>query len=271
MLMSKIIPFIKWPGGKRWIIPYLRDLVDFSHVNRYFEPFLGGGSVFFSFSFKDALLSDTNAELINAYQTVRDYHEDVISRIRKIPITKESYYYVRAHVPEDKIDQAARFLFLNRLAFGGMYRVNKLGEFNVPYGGRTPNVLWERGLIENAAKKLLNTRIICQDFEQTVNRAKENDLVYCDPPYTVAHNLNGFQRYNEKIFTWEDQIRLKNVCEGAANKGVKIIISNAANISIRGLYDSAMPIEVFRYSGLSAIPSKRRLVKEYLFLYNIYQ
>ncbi len=269
MTEIKTTPFLKWPGGKRWLIPQIEELVKGLKFNRYFEPFLGGGSVFFSLNLEKSILSDTNSELINTYKVVQNNPELIISRIKSIPVDKDSYYSIRSQNPDCEIEKAIRFLFLNRVAFGGMYRVNKDGKFNVPYGGRTPNVLWEKELIKNASIKLEKAEIHCQDFEKTISMASKNDLVYCDPPYTVAHNLNGFRRYNENIFNWNDQIRLKESCEKAACKGVKIIISNAANISIKELYSDITPIELFRYSGLSTMPSKRKKVKEYLLLYNI--
>ncbi|MUP37006.1 DNA adenine methylase [Labilibaculum euxinus] len=266
--MNRTIPFLKWPGGKRWLISDIDNLIKSFKCNQYFEPFLGGGAVFFSFEFEKAYLSDSNPQLINAYKTVQKFPKELISRVQKIPTDKATYYKIRSEEPVCEIDMAVRFLYLNRVAFGGMYRVNKEGKFNVPYGGRSTNILWKNKLIEKASLKLQNVDIYCQDFENTFERANAGDLIYCDPPYTVAHNLNGFQRYNENIFTWEDQIRLKDSCIKAAKRGVKIILSNAAHKSITELYNPLEPLVVNRYSGLSTIPSKRKKIDEFLLLFN---
>lgn len=266
--MNNTYPFLKWPGGKRWLIPKIDNLIRTSNINRYFEPFLGGGSVFFAFDFNMACLSDSNEQLIVTYNAIKKHPDKVISQLKKISTDKDTYYRIRQEEPTGEIETAVRFLFLNRVAFGGMYRVNKKGKFNVPYGGRSPNVLWDQNLIQRASLKLQNAEIHCQDFNHSFLTATTGDLIYCDPPYTVAHNLNGFQRYNESIFNWNDQVKLKDLCFNAANRGVKIILSNAAHNSIRELYHPLEPIVVNRYSGLSTIPSKRKIIQESLFLFN---
>ncbi|TAJ14063.1 Dam family site-specific DNA-(adenine-N6)-methyltransferase [Marinilabiliaceae bacterium JC017] len=269
--MSNVTPFLKWPGGKRWLTSYIEELIDKQSINRYFEPFLGGGAVFFSINPQESYLSDTNEQLIITYKAVQNNHEELIRHLKEIPTDKATYYKVRNGKPTSEIDIAVRFLYLNRLAFGGMYRVNKEGNFNVPYGGsgRSTNVLWKNQLIENASKKLKNVKLSCQDFSETFSIAEKGDLIYCDPPYTVAHNLNGFQRYNENIFTWKDQKRLKELCTEAADRGVCIILSNAAHLCIKELYYPKEPKVIKRYSGLSTVPSKRKVVEEYLLAFNL--
>jgi DNA adenine methylase len=265
----KCEPFIKWPGGKRWIIPSVQKIINLKEIGKYYEPFIGGGAVFFSFNFEQAIISDTNSELINVYEIVKGYPKELIFEIKQFTQDKETYYKIRESRFDNEIKRAAQFLYLNRLAFGGMYRVNHDGKFNVPYGGgRKADILWTKNLIQNASQKLQSTKIECIDFEEVIRRAKKNDLIYCDPPYTVAHNLNGFQRYNEKIFSWQDQIRLSEECFKAAKKGVKVIISNAANESIKELYAPIKPEIVNRYSGLSRNPKLRKSIDEYILLFN---
>lgn len=267
--MNNTTPFLKWPGGKRWLISSIEPLLREQTINRYFEPFLGGGAVFFSFDHEVAYLSDTNEQLVITYNTVQNNHEELIERLKEIPIDKVTYYKIRNEKPINHIEIAVRFLYLNRVAFGGMYRVNKEGNFNVPFGGRSTSVLWENNLIENASKKLQNVNLSCHDFSEAFTIAQEGDLIYCDPPYTVAHNFNGFQRYNENIFSWRDQERLKESCIAAAERGVHIILSNAAHLSIRELYLPKIPTVIKRYSGLSTIPSKRKVIEEYLLTFNL--
>tara|TARA_R110002020_G_scaffold88891_1_gene217702 strand:- start:1300 stop:2118 length:819 start_codon:yes stop_codon:yes gene_type:complete len=262
-----VLPFLKWPGGKRWLIPMLNQVLSKIEYNNYFEPFLGGASVFFSLVNKSACLSDSNSDLINLYQVVKEFPHEIISKIKEMPIDKDNYYQIRNSSPTDSIDKAARLLYLNRTAFGGMYRVNKLGRFNVPYGGRSTDILWEKNLVLNASNKLSHCQLSCRDFSSAFELAKDGDLIYCDPPYTVSHNTNGFQRYNENIFNWNDQIRLKDLCVSASLRGVNVIVSNAAHRSILELYQPLSPIVFSRYSGLSTNPHKRGLVDEYVFLF----
>ncbi|MCW3788183.1 DNA adenine methylase [Plebeiibacterium sediminum] len=264
------MPFLKWPGGKRWLVPILKEVQAYNGLSKYYEPFLGGGAIFFSINSSSAHLSDSNRELINTYVMVRDYPEELLNLIQEMPQDKESYYKIRSTEYNSNVKKAAQFLYLNRLAFGGMYRVNLQGKFNVPYGGnRKVDILWTRNLIKNASEKLQGVTINCSDFESILHMAKKGDFVYCDPPYTVAHNLNGFQRYNENIFSWQDQVRLYECCFKAAKRGVKILVSNAAHESVKDLYKSVDFKVVNRYSGLSKLSASRKRIDEYLFLFNI--
>src|ERR1700690_729520 len=132
---NRVEPLLKWPGGKRWLAPWLADLVRDNLTNVYFEPFLGGGSLFFCLQPTKAVLSDVNCELIETYIAVRDSHEKVLDTVRAMPISSGEYYSIRDSEPRSQIERAARFLYLNRTAFGGIFRLNRSGEFNVPYGG----------------------------------------------------------------------------------------------------------------------------------------
>src|SRR5205823_6176999 len=151
---------------------------------------------------------------------------------------------------------AARMLYLNRTAFGGIYRINRQGEFNVPYGGgqRTTASLWEKHLICRASRVLQNTMILHSDFESVLNQAQVGDVVYCDPTYTVTHGNNGFRRYNEPNFSWADQERLAAAAKRAASKGVTVFVSNAHHESLRSLYSGASFRVFERHSCVAATP-----------------
>ncbi len=264
-----IQPFLRWPGGKRWLAKRINKLIDIKNHLRYVEPFVGGGSIYFRLLPNNAIISDINKELIITYKAIKNNPIKVLNILRKMPTGKEEYYEIRDKTYSGKIETAARFLYLNRLAFGGMYRVNKKGKFNVPYGGdRRVSILWENNLIVNASKALKNTKIYCNDFSNILKNCQKGDLVYCDPAYTVTHNNNGFLRYNENIFSWNDQKRLANTCFEAAQKGAQIIVSNAGNESILKLYRPITPIAVQRYSGVSCQTKGRGSVKEYIFVIN---
>lgn len=264
-------PFLKWPGGKRWLTTYIKPLIANKRFQRYFEPFLGGGALFFALSPSNATLSDINIELIMTYQQVRDQPDKLIASLQKIPVNRGTYNKIRIQKPTSTLDRAVRFLYLNRTAFGGVYRLNAKGNFNVPFGGgqRTPAPLWEDGLLIAASRALLNARIIYADFKEIMQVVGRGDLVYCDPTYTVSHNNNGFIRYNEKNFSWEDQKELAKAVRKAAEKGSMVIVSNACTDDIKKLYRGAKSVKLKRMSLVCPNAEKRRLIDEYLFLYNI--
>ena len=266
---SPLTPFLKWPGGKRWLVPKLLSTVGDRTLETYYEPFLGGGALFFALQPDNSVLTDLNSDLINTYHQVKHNPDQLLDRIRDLSVTKTSYYALRESDPKILLDRAVRFLFLNRTAFGGMYRLNRSGQFNVPYGGgeRTTKPLWERNLISNASLALENTTLKASDFEPIMAQACSGDVIYCDPTYTVAHNNNGFIRYNESNFSWDDQKRLANSCKSAARRGAFVIVSNAVHNDILTLFKPTHHIIVNRYSCLSPIPRYRRHVEEYLFTY----
>ena len=261
-----VLPFLKWPGGKRWLVPTLLEIVRGLDVGTYYEPFLGGGALFFALRPLRSVLSDINQDLINTYLQVKHHPGDLIHRLKAIPVTKNTYDSQRKHLPSLELELAVRFLYLNRTAFGGMYRLNQTGEFNVPFGGgeRTPAPLWESGLLRRASLALHSSQLEVCDFEVVINRAESGDLVFCDPTYTVAHNNNGFIRYNEKNFSWADQNRLARCCHSAAGRGVTVIVTNAFHIDILKLFDPPHHFIVSRHSSLCPKVEYRRVTEEYL-------
>ena len=266
-LNAATIPFLKWPGGKRWIAREIASLVKTKLTNIYYEPFLGGGAIFFALQPDQAILSDINGDLINAYLAVQNQPiERLITELQRLSVDSETYYQVRDSHPREQLERAVRFLYLNRTAFAGIYRLNRQGKFNVPYGGgeRTPNVLWERNLLKNAALALRKASVKCADFEEMFKKAGPGDVVYCDPTYTVVHDSNGFVRYNERIFSWSDQERLARCARTAMTQGVTVFISNAHHSSIRKLYPDATVRLLRRNSLVSTSAKHRREITECL-------
>ncbi|MBT3273977.1 MAG: Dam family site-specific DNA-(adenine-N6)-methyltransferase [Spirochaetales bacterium] len=260
---TSLRPFLKWAGGKRWFVDTYSNLLPTSY-NRYIEPFLGSGAVFFSLIPAAATLSDTNKELIDTYQAIVDDWELVIKHLRKHQQkhSDEYYYKIRSSVPLNGAARAARLIYLNRTCWNGLYRVNKKGQFNVPKGSRD-TVLFEHDDFARISGLLRKADLICQDFEVTIESAKPNDLIFADPPYTVKHGNNGFLKYNETLFSWDDQIRLKNVLLNAARTGVHVVLTNANHESIRNLYSSCFQVKtVDRKSLLAANASDRKSCKE---------
>jgi DNA adenine methylase len=229
---------------------------------RYFEPFLGGATLFFSLAPKAAVLGDLNRELVDFYRVIRQNCEAVARRLAELRNDRSSYYAWRGFVPRDPLSRAVRFLFLNRTCFNGLYRTNSRGEFNVPFGNNHRPVIADVENLRRAAAALRWATIVCADFERTCADAASGDLVYFDPPYTVAHERNGFLKYNARIFSWTDQTRLRRLVDRLTKHGVAIILTNAAHRSVRELYRGYNIRTVRRLSLLSAASSARRPVKE---------
>jgi DNA adenine methylase len=261
---TPISPPIKWPGGKRSLASKILQFIP-KEFDTYYEPFLGGGAVFFSLRPSKAVLSDTNENLINAYTQIRDNHSALIKSIKSLKNTEEDYYKIRSSKPRTELTKAARMLYLSRLAFNGIHRVNLKGEFNVPYGKKIDLSSVNETQISEASLALRKSVLRLCDFETATLEASENDVVFFDPPYTVAHANNGFVKYNEKIFSWQDQIRLADHSKRLASKGCTVIISNADHKSIRDLYSDFECHIVQRHSVIAASSDHRRQITECIF------
>lgn len=253
--MSEIIiqPFLKWPGGKRWLVTSHGELL-VKAKRRHIEPFLGSGAVFFHLLPKNALLSDSNAALIETYAAVRDDPEAVMKHLRSHHSRhcKEYYYAIRGNQPRAPTARAARFLYLNRTCFNGLYRVNLRGQFNVPMGTKT-SVMLPADDFPVMSKILMGAKIEVRDFEDALSCAEEGDFVYLDPPYTVKHNVNNFLKYNENIFSWSDQVRLAKAARSAAKRGAHVLVSNADHPSVHELYGDSVwtQLSIPRFSRLA--------------------
>lgn len=261
-------PFLKWAGGKRWLASAYADLLP-ENYGHYYEVFLGSGAVFFSMRPQQATLSDLNEELIECYSVLRDEWQNVIERLHyhQRHHSKDYYYEVRSSKPKLLANRAARFIYLNRTCWNGLYRVNLRGEFNVPVGTKT-NVLLEADNFEDLSTLLKKTELLAADFEDVINRARSGDFIFADPPYTVRHNFNGFVKYNEKIFRWEDQIRLRDCLVRASSRGCLVLLTNANHPSIVDLYENDFELISLSRSSVIAADSKNRGMYEELVIGN---
>lgn len=230
-------PFLRWAGGKRWLVPLIRALTDGVKYDRYVEPFAGAASVFFGLDPKGAVrLSDTNQELIETYQTVAKSPEAVATQLSQHENSESHYYEVRSMVPRGHVQRAARFIFLNHTSFNGIYRVNLNGEYNVPFGYREYPNFPTRSQLAAAAERLSLAEIAQGDFADIESEIQRGDLVFLDPPYTVAHDTNGFLKYNQRIFSFQDQERLKELIETVRSRKAYYILTNAHHASILELF-----------------------------------
>ena len=263
--------FLKWAGGKNWLVRNYQHLFP-NEYNRYIDPFLGGGAVYFYLEPEEAILSDINSELITTYLAIKDEWEDVYRYLRKHNKNHSSdyYYYMRNMSTRRGYTKAARMIYLNRTCFNGIYRVNSKGKFNVPKG-TSNTVLLETDDFQRRSELLQSANILCQDFQITIDISEEGDLLFCDPPYYINEN-NGFIGYTERLFNWNDQVRLAEALHRAKNRGVKIIMTNVSHKSIRELYDGIDGYcleEVERYCSISGNAKSRQKYKELIITANL--
>lgn len=258
-------PFLRWAGGKNWFVKYLPEYFKKVEINAYHEPFMGGASVFFYLQPSTAFLSDVNQDLIEMYVAVRDDVEAVINHISSWDVSSDEYYKIRRLEPDDLFIRAAKFIYLNRTSYNGIYRVNKKGQYNVPYGNKD-NYKFDFQRIRNASTALQGKHLDCLDYKDALLRVKKGDLVFLDPPYTVAHNKNGFIEYNKNLFSLEDQKKLKDCIDLVEKEGAYYILTNAAHNTIKGIFSpDSEPKKLNRFSGLGGKKAKRETIEEYVF------
>ena len=244
--MIKAKPFVKWAGGKRQIINELKRYVP-EEYNCYYEPFIGGGALFFELAPKHAVINDSNKELMNVYKVMTD--DEKYSKMCKLlnnyetKNSEEFYYEIRNKDRDtekfDKLNdytKAARTIYINKACFNGLYRVNSKNEFNVPFGKKTKLNTYEGENILTVHMYLTmnNIDIRCMDFEESVKDAKEGDFVYFDPPYDS--DTSTFNSYTEEGFDRNEHIRLAYVYKELDKKGVKVMLSNHNTEYINELY-----------------------------------
>ncbi len=256
-----LAPLFRWPGGKRWLVPQLKGLVP-AKLGRYYEPFFGGGALFLALRPTDATISDSNTALMDCYRAIRDDYSQVAKILREMPRDRQAYLRIRSNIPDGASARAARLIYLTTLAFNGIHRVNRKGEFNVPYGGRTYDDLGDEETLRAHADALATAEIRSGDFENAVVGAGRGDFVYLDPPYTVTHSNNGFVRYNDRIFSWGDQKRLAGFAESLSSSGCTVAVSNAFHDSILALYPSFRAVAVTRTSVMAATAGRRGPIRE---------
>lgn len=207
----RIKPFLKWAGGKTQLLPELSRYVPYKY-NKYIEPFIGGGAFYFYLNPSEAVIADLNYELVLTYLTIKQSVEEVISLLKSFKNEEDFFYEMRAKKPEilSNIERAARLLYLNKTCFNGLYRVNKKGQFNVPYGKRSGN-FFDSEVLRDASEFLQNTTIEYADYFKTLKKhAKKGDFVFLDSPYYPVGKYGDFKRYTKEFFYHDDQLALKD-------------------------------------------------------------
>ncbi|MBW4632765.1 MAG: DNA adenine methylase [Iphinoe sp. HA4291-MV1] len=237
-------PFLKWAGGKNRLIQQYISYFP-KKIKTYYEPFLGGGAVFFYLHYHQqtkAILTDINADLVNTYLCVRNQLDELISLLKeheyKHNKSKREYYYgVRENSGGTDSQQAARLIYLNKTCFNGLYRVNSQGKFNVPLGRYENPKICQEDLLRAASKALQWADIQEADFAEIISNAKSSDdFVFFDPPYYPISNTSYFTAYSRHSFNKKDQERLRNTCAELASRGVKVMVCNSDCEFIREIY-----------------------------------
>lgn len=236
-------PFLKWAGGKtrllRRLLPYVPET-----IGDYYEPFVGGGAVFFAIHDRVAnrsRLSDLNAELVNTWRVVRDSPFELLEAIATLRTadSREFYYEMRSGPSsDDPIDRAAWFVYLNQTAWNGLWRVNRRGEFNVPWGARSFRGMTAKQLL-GLRVALSGTDLAVEDFREAMTTAKAGDFVYLDPPYLPLSDTSKFYFYTERRFRAPDLTALAGACADLTARGVAWVMSNRDTPLVRELFASA--------------------------------
>lgn len=277
-------PFLKWAGGKRQLIPVIKDFIP-EKYSRYYEPFVGAGAILFWLQPKKATINDINYELINCYRAIKENPEELLTLCQehKALDSKEHYYELRAKdrskawktIDEVDVDRAARIIYLNKTCFNGLFRVNSRGQFNVPYGNYSNPSIADTSLIKAVSAYLnqANVSIMKGDFETAVETAKEKDFIYFDPPYHPISKTSSFTGYSINGFGEKEQERLRDTCNQLSDRGCHVLISNSNAGLIRELYDDDPRYEIVDVRAsrsINALGSKRGKISEVL-IYNKYE
>ena len=262
-------PFLKWAGGKARLIqqyiPYFP-----TYFKTYYEPFVGGGSVFFYLHERQAakaFLTDINAELITTYRCVRDDVEKLIDLLKEHQLqhSKDYYYRIRTTIESTELKKAARLIYLNKTCFNGLYRENSKGEFNVPMGRyKKPNIC-DLSNLRLASVALQSAEIEIRSFEKVLNHASNSeDFVYFDPPYYPVSTTSNFTSYSRYAFNENEQYRLRDVFVELAQRGVKVMLSNSDTSFIRNLYKDFHIHTILARRAINSNAKKRGKINELL-------
>ncbi|MBU1202455.1 DNA adenine methylase [Patescibacteria group bacterium] len=269
-------PFVKWVGGKRQLLKQFKELGlyppdGFDPIKHtYYEPFVGGGAVFLDLLPKKAVLSDLNIELITTYKVIKNDVTKLIKLLKSYKYDKDFYTKVRSKNIKDlsDIQIAARFIYLNRTCFNGLYRVNRKGEFNVPMGEYTNPLICDEENLNKISKALKNVKIYNEDYKKVLKRAKKGDFIYFDPPYYPVNKTSNFTNYTTQDFLEKEQAELRNTFFELHKRGCFVMLSNSDTPFINKLYsnlDKKIKVnKVLAGRNVNSDAKKRGKIKEVL-------
>ncbi|NVM43551.1 MAG: DNA adenine methylase [Candidatus Lokiarchaeota archaeon] len=265
-------PFLKWAGGKRQLIPQMDKFFP-KKYNKYIEPFIGGGAVFFYLLPENSIISDNNPDLINCYKVVKEDVEGLIESLKKHRYEKDYYYEIRSldrdqnqYAELSDVEKASRSIYLNKSGYNGLYRVNSKGLFNVPFGRhKNPKICDEENL-RKVSIVLKNVKIVLGSFEICLDFAEKDDFVYLDPPYYPLSDTALFTSYTKNSFDKSSQIKLHEVFKELDNRGCKIVLSNSYSEFILDLYKDFKIVTLKAKRNINSNSQKRGLINEVLIL-----
>ncbi len=273
-------PFLKWAGGKRQLLPAIKEYLP-QKFGQYYEPFIGAGAVLFSLQPKKSIINDTNSELINCYQVIKDNPEELLELCQehRANNSKEYFYLLREQDRRDDfkdrspLERAARIIYLNKTCFNGLFRVNSSGQFNVPYGNYANPTIADPAVIYAISTYLNrgNVRILNGDFAKAVSTARKGAFIYFDPPYHPISDTSSFTGYSVNGFGEAEQIRLKDLCDKLTERGCQVLVSNSSADLIREIYSDPKYeiVEVKATRAINAVASRRGRINE-LLIHNRY-
>ncbi len=273
-------PFLKWAGGKRQLLPAIKEYLP-KNIGQYYEPFVGAGAVLFSLQPKKSVINDTNSELINCYRVIKDNPEELLELCQqhREKNSKEHYYWLREQDRKNNFkdrspqERAARIIYLNKTCFNGLFRVNSSGQFNVPYGNYSNPVIADPAVIKSVSAYLnqRDVRIIEGDFSKAVATARKGAFIYFDPPYHPISDTSSFTGYSINGFGEAEQVRLKELCDKLSERGCQVLISNSSAFLIKDLYSDPNYeiVEVKASRAINAVSSRRGRINE-LLIHNRY-
>lgn len=261
--MNGAKPFVKWVGGKRQLLAQFQEFGLYPSGfdgagGRYFEPFVGGGAVFFDLQPKNATISDLNSELITTYLVIRDNAEPLMESLKKHIYDKDYFLKIRAMDPAamSDLDVASRFIYLNRTCFNGMYRVNSKGQFNVPFGKYKNPIICDENNLRAVSRALKGVEILNVDYQSAVSKARDGDFVYFDPPYYPVSSTSSFTSYTKDGFAEKEQIELRDTFAELSNRGCYVMLSNSDTTFIRGIYSGLKNVTITTVNAGRSINSK---------------
>lgn len=242
--------FFKWPGSKGWLVSKLKG-ADFDGFTRVVEPFAGSAAFFLGSKCSEALLGDTNEHVISSLVAVRDFPHDVIRYLSALRNSKACYERVKFSVPEDDVEAAGRLIFLTNTSWGGLYRENRAGKFNVPYGDNG-RAVYSKVQILDASEKLKGAKVFHCGYEDTIRMSRKGDLIFVDAPYVTTTKDEHFDRYHSHRFTWDDQLELARVLTQGRAASKSVIVTCAANADLYQLFGGWHVYELSKRNSMTA-------------------
>jgi DNA adenine methylase len=266
-------PFLKWAGGKKQLLPELLSRIP-ETFDRYLEPFIGGGALFFALQPEKAIISDINPDLINVYEVIKSDVDLLIQDLKKHKHEEDYFYKLRgvdrtkAYQDWSPVEKASRLIYLNKTCFNGLFRVNSKGQFNTPFGAYKNPAIVDVDNLKACSTLLQKTQIKVRSFELILEEVKAEDFIYFDPPYAPLSSTASFTAYSKLGFDIDMQIKLRDICKELHNRGIKFMVSNSSAPLILELYKDFHIDQVDAARAINSNSGQRGKIKEVIITSN---